>query len=66
MDTNAELRQLKEKHGLKGRDIAQLLGKPLNSSNGYSNRTVDHWLDGSRACPAMAIELLRLKLGDGG
>lgn len=50
------------RHMLRRRDLAQLLGKPLNSAGGYSNSTVDRWLSRDNPVPAMVIELLELKL----
>jgi transcriptional regulator with XRE-family HTH domain len=62
MTVNAGLEDLMLRHGLGRRDIAELLGKPLNSAGGYSNSTVDRWLAGDHRVPATTLELLRLKL----
>ena len=56
------LQALMSRYDLKRRDVAQLLGKALNSSSGYSNSTVDSWLSGRTRVPAATLELLRLKL----
>jgi transcriptional regulator with XRE-family HTH domain len=50
------------RHGLSRRDVARLLGKPLNSARGQSNSTVDSWLSGKTPMPPLAQELLKLKL----
>lgn len=50
------------RYGLRRRDVAELLGKPLNSSGGYSNSTVDRWLAGNHRVPEPFLELLTLKL----
>lgn len=52
------------RYALRRRDVAGLLGKPLNSAGGYSNSTVDRWLDGKNPIPGVALELLELKLAD--
>lgn len=63
MDSNtAKLEDLMLRYALRRRDVAQLLGKPLNSAGGYSNSTVDRWLSGANQVPDMALELLELKL----
>lgn len=62
MDRTARLEDLMIRYGLRRRDVAELLGKPLNSAGGYSNSTVDRWLSGANQIPAMALELLELKL----
>ncbi len=62
MDTTARLEDLMLRFALRRRDVAQLLGKPLNSAGGYSNSTVDSWLSGANRAPEMALELLELKL----
>ncbi len=62
MNRNAQLEDLMLRHGLRRRDVAELLGKPLNSAGGYSNSTVDRWLSGANQVPDMALELLELKL----
>lgn len=62
MDTNAELEDLMLRYALRRRDVAELLGKPLNSAGGYSNSTVDRWLSGKTRIPGFALELLELKL----
>jgi transcriptional regulator with XRE-family HTH domain len=56
------LRSLMLRHGLSRRDVARLLGKPLNSARGQSNSTVDSWLSGKTPMPPLAQELLKLKL----
>ena len=50
------------RHGLRRRDVAKLLGKPLNAAGGYSNSTVDQWLSGVHQAPGHVLELLELKL----
>ena len=55
------LHQLMLDRGLRRRDVAALLGKPLNSAKGQSNSTVDSWLSGTNPVPQAAFELLRLK-----
>ncbi|MBB6088051.1 hypothetical protein [Wenzhouxiangella marina] len=50
------------RYALRRRDVARLLGKPLNSAEGYSNSTVDRWLSGDNPVPEMALELLTMKL----
>lgn len=62
MDRTAQLEDLMIRYGLRRRDVAQLLGKPLNSAGGYSNSTVDRWLSGANQVPEMALDLLALKL----
>lgn len=52
------------RHGLRRRDVAELLGKPLNAGGGYSNSTVDRWLSGGNRMPRPLLELLELKLGE--
>lgn len=52
------------RHGLRRRDVAKLLGKPLNAGGGYSNSTVDRWLSGGNRMPQPLLELLELKLGE--
>ena len=49
---------------LRRRDVAALLGKPLNSAGGYSNSTIDRWLSADHRVPDMALELLEMKLAD--
>lgn len=66
MDTNARLEHLMLCHGLRRRDVARLLDKPLNSAGGYSNSTVDRWLSGKNRMPGPVLELLELKLGEKG
>ncbi len=55
------LHQLMLDRGLRRRDVASLLDKPLNSAKGQSNSTVDSWLSGANPVPQNALELLRLK-----
>jgi hypothetical protein len=62
MDSTAHLEDLMLRYALRRRDVAQLLGKPLNSAGGYSNSTVDRWLSGTNRVPEMALELIELKL----
>ena len=62
MDANHRLEDLMLRHALGRRDLAQLLGKPLNSAGGYSNSTIDRWLSRDNPVPVMVIELLELKL----
>ena len=62
MDTASQLEDLMLRYGLRRRDVAQLLGKPLNSASGYSNSTIDRWLSGGNPVPDIALELLELKL----
>lgn len=62
MDRAAQLEDLMLRYGLRRRDVAELLGKPLNSAGGYSNSTVDRWLSGANQVPDMALELLAFKL----
>ncbi len=62
MDNRARLEDLMLGHALRRRDVAQLLGKPLNAAGGYSNSTVDHWLSGTHQVPGHVLELLQLKL----
>lgn len=62
MDRTAQLEDLMLRYGLRRRDVAELLGKPLNSAGGYSNSTIDRWLSGANQVPDMALELLELKL----
>lgn len=59
-----KLEDLMLRYALRRRDVAELLGKPLNSAGGYSNSTVDRWLGGRQQVPNMALELLELKLKD--
>ncbi len=62
MDNNARLEDLMLRYALRRRDIARLLGKPLNAAGGYSNSTVDRWLSGTHQAPDHVLELLALKL----
>jgi len=62
MNRNAQLEDLMIRYALRRRDVAQLLGQPLNSAGGYSNSTVDRWLSGANQVPGMALELLAMKL----
>lgn len=62
MDRCKPLQDLMLRYGLRRRDVAGLLGKPLNAAGGYSNSTVDRWLAGDPPVPAPMLELLRLKL----
>jgi hypothetical protein len=62
MNSNNALEALMLHYGLGRRDLAKLLGKPLNSAGGYSNSTIDQWLSGKNRVPKLALELLRLKL----
>lgn len=62
MDRTAQLEDLMIRYCLRRRDVAQLLGKPLNSAGGYSNSTVDRWLSGGNQVPEMALDLLAMKL----
>lgn len=62
MDRTARLEDLMLRYALRRRDVAQLLGKPLNAAGGYSNSTVDSWLSGTNRVPEMALELIDLKL----
>lgn len=64
MESRGRLEDLMLRHGLRRRDVAQLLSKPLNSAAGYSNSTVDRWLSGDHRVPELALELLKLKLAD--
>jgi len=64
MNTNTRLEELMLRHGLRRRDVAKLLGKPLNAGGGYSNSTVDRWLSGGNRMPRPLLELLELKLGE--
>ncbi|QOC24038.1 hypothetical protein IC757_08030 [Wenzhouxiangella sp. AB-CW3] len=64
MKNTAQLEDLMLRYGLRRRDVAELLGKPLNSAGGYSNSTVDRWLSGRNQIPDMALELLEMKLAD--
>lgn len=64
MDRTAQLEDLMIRYGLRRRDVAELLDKPLNSAGGYSNSTVDRWLSGANRIPKMALDLLALKLSD--
>lgn len=64
MGINARLEELMLQHGLRRRDVARLLGKPLNAGGGYSNSTVDRWLSGGNRMPRPLLELLELKLGE--
>ena len=62
MNRNAQLEDLILRYALRRRDVAELLGKSLNSAGGYSNSTVDRWLSGENQVPDMALELLAMKL----
>lgn len=62
MDNTARLKELLLHHALRRRDVARLLGKPLNAAGGYSNSTVDRWLSGNHQVPDHVLELLELKL----
>jgi hypothetical protein len=64
MNNAARLEDLMLRYALRRRDIARLLGKPLNSAGGYSNSTVDRWLSGTNQVPGHVLELLQLKLAD--
>lgn len=63
MKRAAQLEDLMLRYALRRRDVAELLGKSLNSAGGYSNSTVDRWLSGENQVPEMALELLAMKLG---
>jgi transcriptional regulator with XRE-family HTH domain len=43
------------RYGLRRRDVAELLGKPLNSAGGYSNSTIDRWLSGANQVSVTGI-----------
>jgi hypothetical protein len=62
MNNSSRLEDLMLRYALRRRDIARLLGKPLNSAGGYSNSTVDRWLSGANKMPGHVLELLELKL----
>ncbi|MGY6588386.1 MAG: hypothetical protein ACXIUB_08880 [Wenzhouxiangella sp.] len=62
MNNAARLEDLMLRYALRRRDLAELLGKPLNSAGGYSNSTVDRWLSGTNQVPGYVLELLQLKL----
>ena len=64
MESNSRLEDLMLRYALRRRDVAALLGKPLNSAGGYSNSTIDRWLGGKSRIPGFALELLELKLAD--
>lgn len=64
MTNNDKLRDIMTRHRLSRRRVAELLGKPLSSSGGRGNSTVDAWLSGRNPCPDWAVELLRYKLGE--
>lgn len=54
--TDTDLKKTLSTHGLNVKKAAALLC--------VSERAVYQWLDGSRKIPAMACELLRIKLGE--
>lgn len=60
--TNDKLRRLMKRQKLKRRDVADILRKPLNCSNGYSNSTIDGWLSDRRVMPQMAFDLIDLRI----
>ena len=64
MENCERLQDLVLRYGLRRRDVADLLGKPLNSAGGYSNSTVDHWLAGRHNVPEHVLMLLEMKLAD--
>lgn len=44
-------------------DANNLNVKKMAALLGVANRTVYNWLEGTRNMPAMAVELLKVKLG---
>lgn len=58
MDNNSALRRLMERHKLDQVQTARLIR--------VDKSAVNHWVNDNRECPASALELLAMKLGDGG
>ena len=61
MTTNAQLRALMKERGLTNKDVAGLLGLPVDPRR-YQSSTVQHWIGDRRTMPGPMLELLRLKL----
>lgn len=58
MNRNDLLRKLMARHKLDQVQAARLIR--------VDKSAVNHWVNDNRECPAMALELLAMKLGDGG
>lgn len=61
MTTNAKLRAIMSERKLTNRQVAELLGLPVNPKR-HQSSTVMHWTMGTRNMPGPMLELLKLKL----
>lgn len=61
MTTNAKLRQLMQEHGLKNREIAELIGLPVDPKR-YQSATVSSWVSGARNMPGPMLKLLLIQM----
>lgn len=61
MTTNAQLRAMMQERGLTNKDVAGLLGLPVDPKR-HASRTVQNWTAGRHPMPGPMLELLKLKL----
>lgn len=61
MTPNDELRQIMQERNYRNRDIAEMLGLPVNPKR-HASRTVQNWTADRHPMPPQMLELLKLKL----